>query len=310
MNTQAASLDVTFYGVRGSTPCSCESNQRYGGNTSCVVVDLPDSDPIIFDLGTGLRYYGQQLADSRRPFHGTALVSHLHWDHVQGLPFFAPINQVGARLEVYGPPEDGCSLEAAFDQFMAPPFFPIGFRDLAGDIIFHDVNEASFAVGAAMVTALPVPHIGATNGYRLEVASASAPTGSLSVVYISDHQQPRNDGQSVDPAVLALAAGADLLIHDAQFTPEEFADRTHWGHCTVDYALEVAHQAGVKELVLFHHDPAHDDEKIDAMLIDAQKKAESLNIEKVSAAWESRVSSFPLEAPDSIIKEATALSAN
>ncbi len=278
------SLDVAFHGVRGSTPCACDANQRYGGNTSCVVVDSPDIDPIVLDLGTGLRTYGQQEAErtAGRPFRGTALVTHLHWDHVQGLPFFTPVNQPGARLDVYGPVHDGCSMEAAFDAFMAPPYFPIGHRDLAGDIVFHDVGDATFAVGAATVTSRLVPHVGATNGYRIDV-------GGRSVAYVSDHQEPPEDPHHVDESVLALADGVDLLIHDAQYTPEEFALRSDWGHCTVRYALEVAHQAGVGELVLFHHDPAHCDDTVDGLLAEARQVATGLDVGTVSAAHEGRI---------------------
>jgi phosphoribosyl 1,2-cyclic phosphodiesterase len=117
-------VKVTFYGVRGSTPCPADRNRRYGGNTACVALEVPDEDPIVFDLGTGLRFFGdtQPLDGS---FRGTALVSHIHWDHVQGLPFFPPADRVGARFDVYGPGQEGLSLAQAFDEFMRPPYFPV-----------------------------------------------------------------------------------------------------------------------------------------------------------------------------------------
>ena len=118
-------LDVTFYGVRGSTPTPCADNQRYGGNTSCVTLEVPGADPIVFDLGTGLRFFGERLGRDGEPFRGTALVTHLHWDHVQGLPFFMPINRDGARLDVIGPPDNVRSIEEYFCIFMRPPFFPV-----------------------------------------------------------------------------------------------------------------------------------------------------------------------------------------
>ncbi len=279
-----AALDVTFYGVRGSTPCPCDENARYGGNTSCVVVDVPGGQPILLDLGTGLRFYGVDEPCAATPFRGTALVSHLHWDHIQGLPFFAPINCPGARLDVYGP-RNGRTLEACFEEFMAPPYFPISHRDLAGEIAFHDVLDGSFTVGPAGVTVAVVPHVGVTNGYRID-------WNGVSVAYVSDHQEPVGAPTHVDPAVLDLCAGVDLLIHDAQFTPEEFAQRTDWGHCTVDYAVEVAGQAGVGELVLFHHDPAHGDNTVDALLEGAQAAAEGRRIGRVSAAAEGRTISL------------------
>jgi len=279
-----AALDVTFYGVRGSTPCPCDENARYGGNTSCVVVDVPGGQPILLDLGTGLRFYGVDEPCAATPFRGTALVSHLHWDHIQGLPFFAPINCPGARLDVYGP-RNGRTLEACFEECMAPPYFPISHRDLAGEIAFHDVLDGSFTVGPARVTVAVVPHVGVTNGYRID-------WNGVSVAYVSDHQEPVGAPTHVDPAVLDLCAGVDLLIHDAQFTPEEFAQRADWGHCTVDYAVEVAGQADVGELVLFHHDPAHGDNTVDALLEGAQAAAEGRRIGRVSAAAEGRTISL------------------
>ena len=273
------SLDVTFYGVRGSTPCPCDENRRYGGNTSCVVLDVPGGEPILFDLGTGLRFYGVAEPCAGAPFRGTALVSHLHWDHVQGLPFFAPLHCDGAHLDVFGPAEGGSSLEASFEAFMNPPYFPICIRDLAGEIAFHDVDEVSFEIGPARVTARSVPHVGLTYGYRVD-------WNGTSVAYVSDHQQPVAEPQRVADPVLELADGVDLLIHDAQFTPEEFAERSDWGHCTVDYALEVAHQAAARELVLFHHDPAHDDDTVDRLLAGAQERCSHLDVVDVSAAVE------------------------
>jgi len=168
---------------------------------------------------------------------------------------------------------------------MAPPFFPICYRELAGRVSLHDINEGSFDVGPAQVTALSVPHIGRTFGYRVE-------WNGCSVAYVSAHQQPNDDSTRVDEQVIALARGADLLIHDAQFTSEEFVQRSHWGHCTVDYALEVAHQAGVGELVLFHHDPAHDDDELDGLLDAARERAEGLDVERVSAAAEGQTISL------------------
>ena len=196
-------LDVTFYGVRGSTPCPCDENRRYGGNTSCVVLDVPGGEPILFDLGTGLRFYGVAEPCAGTPFRGTALVSHLHWDHIQGLPFFAPLHCDGAHLDVFGPAEDGSSLEASFETFMNPPYFPICVRDLAGEIAFHDMDEASFEVGPAQVTARPVPHVGLTYGYRVD-------WNGVSVAYVSDHQQPVDEPREVADPVLELALS---LIH-------------------------------------------------------------------------------------------------
>lgn len=269
---------MTFYGVRGSTPCSSESIQRYGGNTACVAIDLPGIDPIVLDLGTGLRFWGADLPTDTT-FHGHALVTHLHWDHVQGLPFFGPVLLAGSTLDVYGPAADAATLAHEFDQFMRPPYFPVRVVDLPGDLRFHAVSDTEFSIGDARITVRSVPHIGETNGYRID-------HDNLSVVYISDHQQPVDGSLVVSDRVLELCEGADLLIHDAQFTAAEFAVKAPWGHCTVDFALAVAAQAGVRRLALFHHDPAHDDLLVDSLLIEAREKAVGTSIAEVIAAGE------------------------
>lgn len=251
-------LTVTFYGVRGSTPCPCETNLRYGGNTACVALEAPGCEPIVLDLGTGLRYWGDTLPQDGS-FRGAALITHLHWDHVQGLPFFVPVDRPGAQFDIYGPPQDGLTLEQAFEDFMRPPYFPVRFRDLRGDIRFHDVTDTDIAIGDAKVKVRSVPHVGLTNGYRIEM-------GGAVVAYISDHQQPQDGSLTVADHVVELCEGADVLIHDAQYTPAEFAEKRHWGHCTVEYAVEVASVSKVKTLCLFHHDPSHGDDAVDAML--------------------------------------------
>jgi phosphoribosyl 1,2-cyclic phosphodiesterase len=277
-------LNVTFYGVRGSTPCPCEANRRYGGNTACVALEVPGEDPIVLDLGTGLRFWGQtQPLDGT--FRGTALMTHIHWDHVQGLPFFVPADRHGAQLEVYGPALDGESLEHAFHELMRPPYFPVRATDLRGDIRFHDLGEGEVAIGNAKVKVRPVPHCGPTNGYRIEWDGAT-------IAYVSDHQAPMDGSQTVADSVLELCEGVDLLIHDAQYTPEEFDEKAHWGHCSVDYAVLVAKQAGVRRLALFHHDPSHGDEQVDAMLTRARALAEGTGIEEVMAAYEGLTVSF------------------
>ena len=277
-------MKVTFWGVRGSTPCPSEANRRYGGNTACVSLEMPDEPPIVLDVGTGLRFFGEtQPTDGT--FHGSALVTHVHWDHVQGLPFFPPADRVGASFDIYGPAADGVGLAEVFDGFIRPPYFPVRIGELRGAYRFHEVWEADLSVGNAKVRARPVPHIGATVGYRIE-------WGGSSLAYVSDHQAPRSL-DTVDDAVLALADGVDVLIHDAQYTREEWAEKGHWGHCTVDYAVLVAREAGARRLALFHHDPAHDDATVDRLLEEAQELAGAAGLATVLAAAERATVELP-----------------
>jgi phosphoribosyl 1,2-cyclic phosphodiesterase len=242
-----------------------------------VTVVVGHEDPIILDLGTGLRCVGD-LHPVGEPFDGTALVTHIHWDHVQGLPFFRPLHMKNGHLQVYGPKQEEGSLSHVFGDFMRPPYFPVHFSQLAGDVTFHDVVEDDLAIGNAKVSVRPVPHCGPTVGYRIEWDGAV-------VTYISDHQAPLSLDTVSEP-VLELCDGADLLIHDAQYTPPEFRQKSDWGHCTVDYAVLVAKEAGAKALALFHHDPAHDDDAVDQLLIGARETSARLDGPEVIAAAE------------------------
>ncbi len=239
----------------------------------------------MLDLGTGLRFWGETL-DPAEPFAGSALVTHIHWDHVQGLPFFTPVLKPGARFDVYGPPQpDSGNLGDAFGEFMRPPFFPVTTKDLLGDIRFHDVWDADLELDGAKVKVRPVPHVGLTNGYRVEM-------GGATVAYLSDHQMPVDGSHDVSDTVLELCDGVDLLIHDAQYTVEEFPAKSTWGHCTVDYAVHVAAEAGAHRLAMFHHDPTHHDAAVDEMLDRARGLASGSGIDEVVAAHEGLVVSF------------------
>ncbi len=261
-------IEITFYGVRGSTPCACDGTKGYGGNTSCVLVRLDGDRPIILDLGTGLRYLGERLAKElgEESFDGTALVSHLHWDHIQGIPFFKPLMNPEATLEIIGPRQEGGSLQRAVESFVSPPLFPVDVDQLPGTLSFREAVNETFSIGSAAITAAEVEHCGTTNGYRIQ-------NGTGSVAYLSDHQAPKDGSLEVPSSVVDLCRGVDVLIHDAQYDNEEFAARSDWGHSTIDYAVAVAVASEAKRLVLFHHDPSHSDAWVDDAVVHARELA-------------------------------------
>jgi ribonuclease BN (tRNA processing enzyme) len=266
----SATVSVRFFGVRGSTPCDDPGMARYGGNTSCVVVEPSSGDPIVLDLGTGLRGYGEEIAAAGRAdgWRGHVLLSHLHWDHVQGLPFFVPLHHAGSEVDVHGPVHAEGPLGDVFDRFMAPPYFPVTVHDLAGRIRFHDRAPGTFEIGPVRVTAASVRHTGPTLGFRLEV-------DGVAIAYVPDHGPgcaPGDPDDHVPQEVIDLCADVDLLIHDAQHSEEEFARKRHWGHSTVNYAVLVAARAGARRVALFHHCPSHDDAALDALVAEARDR--------------------------------------
>ncbi len=259
-------FDITFHGVRGSTPCHGNDVMRYGGNTSCVSVDVPGHQPIMFDLGTGARYFGADWpADV--PFSGTCLLSHLHWDHIQGLPFFTPVLRSGGRLHLHTPAQaDGMSVADVVDRMLCPPLFPISVDDLPGDVLFTEHGDDEFELGEVQVMSRLIPHLGNTLGFRLS-------WGGASVAYLSDHQQPGVDVYEATEGARQLGQGVDLMIHDSQYTRPEFEQKFHWGHCTIEYAVWLALECKVRTLALYHHDPTHDDDQLDQLVAQANEQA-------------------------------------
>ena len=269
---------VTFHGVRGSTPCHGENVVRYGGNTSCVSVAIPGQEPLLFDLGTGLRYFGHTFGHDHI-FRGTCLLTHLHWDHIQGLPFFTPLLRDGSEIDIYAPTQVGPSTtDQIFFESIRPPLFPIPLDDIPASIRFRDVLDSDFSIGDVDVMARVIPHAGTTLGYRVT-------WNGRSVAYLSDHQMPVDGSFAATTGAIELCRGADLVIHDAQYTPAEFAERRTWGHCTLDYAVWLAAEAGASALALFHHDPTHHDDVLDLLTTTAIACGRAQNV-KVFAARE------------------------
>jgi phosphoribosyl 1,2-cyclic phosphodiesterase len=252
-------LRVTFHGVRGSTPCQSDEISRYGGNTSCVSIDAPGESPLLLDMGTGLRYYGKRLSVDR-PFAGSCLLTHLHWDHVQGLPFFGPLLNEQSSLDVYGPAQDnGRTLGDVVTSIIRPPLFPVSVAEFPGAVRFHDIADTEFSIGGFNVMARLIPHLGPTLGFRIEWQGRS-------IAYLPDHQQPADGSFWAAPGALELVEGVGLLIHDAQYTVPEFKAKSTWGHCTIEYAVWLACQARVERLAMFHHDPSRRDDDLDGLL--------------------------------------------
>jgi len=268
---------VTFYGVRGSTPFSAPTHVGFGGNTCCVVIDIPDENPIILDMGSGLFAYSKSLGDCA--LEASVLLTHLHWDHVAGLPFFGPVLCPGGALDIYGPPDEGMTLDQAISNLIQPPYFPVTTKDFPGQLRMHDLWNDDLELSTAKVRSRPVPHTSATSGYRVEVDGKA-------VVYIPDHQQPIDDATKIADSVLELCDGADLLIHDGQYPQALFEKRAHWGHSTPDYAVEVARRAGVSSLALFSHDPVHTDDELLAIEQYAQDLGQRAGLTNVFSARE------------------------
>lgn len=243
-------LTVRFLGVRGSiaTP-----GMAAGGNTACVEVVAGDTR-IILDAGTGLRALGnERMASGMR--HSTILLSHLHWDHVAGLQFFTPVYVPGHRVEIASGPNGVMSHEAAIRSLFKAPFFPVDFDDLGGTVITRELHANDrFTIGDITVTMARLNHPDPVYGYRLDC-------GDQSIVYATDTEHLA----CVDPTLEKLAAGADILIYDAQYTPEEYPSKVGWGHSTWEAGADLARAAGVPQLVLFHHDPMRTDAQLDAL---------------------------------------------
>jgi phosphoribosyl 1,2-cyclic phosphodiesterase len=273
----AVVLRLSFHGVRGSTPCHGHSIQRYGGNTSCVSLQAPGQVPLLFDLGTGLRYFGEETPlDS--PFRGVALVTHFHWDHVQGLPFFPPMLSAGASVDIFGPrQDDGRSVGEVFADIIKPPIFPVTLQQLPASLAFHDLGDDDLVIDGWQVRSRFIPHNGPTLGYRVTLQGRS-------VAYLSDHQQPFDGSHAISDGARQLAEGVDVLIHDAQYTPAEFVERSHWGHCTAEHALWVAGEVGAKQLVLFHYDPRRTDDDLDVQVDRMRAAGAARGVDVVAAS--------------------------
>ena len=267
-------MRVRFWGTRGSVPTPGPTTVRYGGNTSCVEMRTDAGTLFIFDSGTGIRELGLHLARQGGTLSAHLMLGHTHWDHISGFPFFSPAFVPGNRLVIYGARDLDRSLRDVLAGQMHYTYFPVPLGDLRADIEFTELEEGKIRIEDAVVRTHYLNHTAVCMGYRLEADGAS-------VAYITDHEPygvvedglRRGFVHGGDRRLIEFVRGVDLLIEDAQYTPEEYAARRGWGHGSMDYVTDVAIEAGVRRLALFHHEPTHPDDDIDRMVASSRARA-------------------------------------
>ncbi len=298
-------MRIRFWGVRGSYPVPGPQTNRYGGNTSCVEVRPRNGPHIVIDAGTGLRRLGKDLmlrdgfGEGRGASH--LLISHTHWDHIQGLPFFAPLYQSGNKLYVYARRRDDTHLRAVFATQSDDPYFPVPFNATKADVAFRELVEgARFQIGSVKVSCTRLNHPWIAMAYRLECDGASvvyatdtAPFTDILLEHefiktpprVGDAPSPEHASKLRDmrEGLIELCRGADLVIYDTQFTPEEYRSRPHWGHSTPDDALEVALAAQARTLALFHYSPERSDDEQDVVLAETRAKVAGTGLEVIGS---------------------------
>ena len=259
-------MRVTLWGTRGSLATPGPETARYGGNTSCVSVCGAEGTVLILDAGTGIRRLGATIDASVRRLD--LLLTHLHMDHIEGLGFFAPLYRPDVDVHIWGPASSGLSLRERLMRYLSPPLFPVSLRELPCAITLHEVPCSDVDIGEFRVSSALVCHPGPTVGYRI------ADRKGRVVTYLPDHEPAL--GALAFPSLPrgwtsggALAADADLLIHDSQYGTHEYLAHVGWGHSSLQQTLDFATLSGVKHLVLFHHDPGHTDADLDRLMREA-----------------------------------------
>jgi phosphoribosyl 1,2-cyclic phosphodiesterase len=284
-------MKVRFWGTRGSIPTPGKDTVRYGGNTPCVEVRLHHNELVIFDAGTGIRSLGDALMAGGESVKAYLAITHPHWDHIQGFPFFKPAFISGNEFTILGAQSRSVTLRQMISDQMDRVYFPIQLSELKARINFRALREGTIPIFDAMLSSLYVNHPSFALGYRLDA-------GGHSLVYISDNEPfDRELARSVknvdrtiverynrsrgnpNQRVFDFARGATILIHDATYTPEEYVNHVGWGHSHYLFTLEVAARAGVRKLVLFHHDQTHSDDKVDEILMKCRKEIRSRKYE-------------------------------
>jgi len=274
-----AQVRIKFWGVRGSTPTPQIENLKFGGNTPCVEVRTADNQCLVFDGGSGLRALGQSLMQEAagEPIDTKIFVSHFHWDHIQGIPFFAPLYGPKNRITFYS----GWTvrpLQETLEGQMAKPYFPVNFSQVAAQRDFCQVPEGgNIKTGSVTVCPFPLNHPQGATGYRIE-------TDGAVIVYATDYE---HGDREFDKMLCDYSQNADILILDSQYTPAEYETHKGWGHSTWSNAVFVAREAKAEHLILFHHDPSHDDQ---AMMRISQNAR--IQFENTTGAWEGFVAAL------------------
>jgi phosphoribosyl 1,2-cyclic phosphodiesterase len=299
-------MRVRFFGVRGSLPVPGPRTERYGGNTSCVEVVTDGGTRIVIDAGTGIRRLGKELAGpGRDPARSEThiLVSHTHWDHIQGLPFFAPLYRPGSKLMVYARERNGGHLRSVLASQTEAPYFPVPFNQVQAEVTFRELPEgARFEIHDARVESTRLNHPYAATAYAVIADGARvayvSDTAPFVDILFGEEFVPRPPQADLTPAarealramrasVVGLCEGADLVIYDTMFTPEDYRAMPHFGHSRPSDAIEISREAGARALALYHHAPERSDEEIDLMLAQArQVAAGSASGLRVLAAYE------------------------
>lgn len=268
-------MKVRFWGTRGSIATPGPATVRYGGNTSCVEIRSDSGELILIDCGTGAHALGQALQGQAKACSGHILISHTHWDHIQGLPFFAPLFAQGNEWHIYGPRGLNQSLRDVLAGQMEFAYFPVALNAFAAKVHYHEVVEGGFSIGDVRIATQYLNHPALTVGYRIEADGAT-------LVYASDHEPHNTDaGEGIAPEVeggdvghIEFIRDADLLIHDAQYTAAEYPTKIGWGHSTIEYVIDMAVAADVRQVALFHHDPSRSDDALDGLIKKARERAE------------------------------------
>ena len=267
-------VTLRFWGTRGSVPAPGADTVRYGGNTPCVEVRTGDGALLIFDAGTGIRELGRALVarSGDEPIAGDIFLSHPHWDHIQGIPFFAPIFGAGNRFTIWSTADLASHVERAVREQMSPTVFPVPFEELDSTVTFRVLEDAHVGAGYALRT-MPVRHPGGALGYRL--TAGTAPGRAL--VYISDNELGSAAGYDTPvgwrESLVEFARGASMLVHDAMYTPEEYDRHRGWGHSSWSDVVQLAMEAEVERLLLFHHSPERSDEELDRLVTECRTLA-------------------------------------